>query len=1026
MDPLSITASVIALVGAANNVYNILQAIRHADRGLQALNKEVSTLSGFLRSIEKALEDCRSSPYALTHIDLAFWKESKDALADCQETLDGLGLILIKGPKRLSRSNSLFRKARVAAELRSRAGEIASFREKISMSNLSLQTLLQVVNVSLTLRSNESQDHILRELKELKDAIKKSAQVATISYSALYLDDRDHRLVRHLKGLIQAAHEFHESASTTASTVAGSGETHTPPTEFGDDDVRSGFGSRLPTMKIRQIETFLSENQRVGNASSTSSQQQNEEITPPRLQDLETPFNTIFTNGFSKIAQRALQQFDLLKAEGHLKEALKWYNSSGSEDKNHCRRLQTQLALCNLLQGNRQEAKELIFELVNSSAADEVVAHQLLYALALLQAHDLDFDEARYTSKKLWEALQRMPHCTTLRATDVMKVLATSYQETGNSLLADAIEAEVPDLRLREPVPRMVDFLVKCEELLDNFIGLQDCSDDSNAPSLAEQIHQLPIATRPSSLQMRQQLKDKPPSLLETISEGVDDSSSTKTFPNPTKRNLKARGRSWSNLRAFITTLRTGPQDSASDTEVEIFARHRQMQRHFSRLRKRVKMSNFAHKSSKDVSSRFPAYSVPGMHNSRKPKWNWLSRTSPVRETHHDLEGNSTTVGCEIKPADNNSSSTTNEHDVSDEHSQPLQRQFSFRAGLPDFIPPQITCHELVNSAVIAELMDTSSAPADLSSQTQTSECSPDNCQPDECVSEPGILDESCMPRPLFPDDRDSTARMDEIYYFGDSSEQTDGHDRDLKAATEDISQQMEDSIYDLLGYFKPTHKLTEKSLTSALSRTPSSASLSGFSSYKPDSNHFSDFDRMTHSTRRTSFSDSEYDFDVKYAAAPSSPVRMKSQHTAEPGYYDQPPRPISPLGGLNDREYIVEPDQPPRAFPASGSVDETINEVSQPRNLQHRLRSIYRNRQNGLRPPRRTLAKRRPSGNRIARLPRMFNRHRQRSEDDIRFGFGNSLYSGPDAVAGPFTDPGEMDLTTSAEERRELSSGPQ
>ena len=146
MDPLSITTSVITLLGAASNVYNFLQSIRNADRGLQSLVKEVGALNGYLRSIDKALEDCRSNAYALSHIDPALWKESKIALSDCQETINELGLVF-KEPKRPSRSNTLFRKARVAAELRSRAGDIASFREKISMSNLSLQTLLQVINV---------------------------------------------------------------------------------------------------------------------------------------------------------------------------------------------------------------------------------------------------------------------------------------------------------------------------------------------------------------------------------------------------------------------------------------------------------------------------------------------------------------------------------------------------------------------------------------------------------------------------------------------------------------------------------------------------------------------------------------------------------------------------------------------------------------------------------------------------------------------------------------------------------------
>ncbi|KAI0551640.1 hypothetical protein F4679DRAFT_133585 [Xylaria curta] len=1022
MDPLSITTSVITLLGAASNVYNCLQAIRHADRGLQSLVKEVSTLNGFLRSIEKALEDCRENPYALTHIDPALWKESKVALSDCQETLDQLGSVFSE-PKRPSRSNTLFRRARVAAELHSRAGEIASFREKISMSNMSLQTLLQVINVSLSLRSNESHDNILRELKELKNALRKSSQAATVSYSTLFLSEKDTRLVHHLKGLVRAAQDFHSSASVTASTVVGSGESQPPPTDYGDDDARSGIASRMPSMKREQIETYLSQNQQVSRPATSASNEEKDETLPgplkspridlnPREPGTNDTFSTIFTSGFSKIAQRALQQLDLGKAEGLLKEALKWHSSSKSDDIHHYRRLQTQLALCNLLQGNCQEAQDLILGLFGSNTEKDTVTLQLLYALALLQLHELDFEGARDNSKRLWETLQRMPDCTVLGANDAMKLLATSYQESGDTLLADAIEAELPDLRLFEPVPKMTDFLTDCEELLVGILGLQGSSESSNPLSVVGKIHDLPIAKKPSSLQMRELLLENVHSpISESSPSEADDFLSVEPSSDFANTQQKAKKRSWSNLRTLfkprlwdignmdLYPLNTGAQDSTF------------------KLRKRAKISH-VQVAPQEPDADCKASSDPVIQSQAVSKSNTSIRAGSVIQ--NDPESTSRTMEWVIEQTDSNTTDTKTdtiaESEDVQEPTQRLQRQFSFQAGISDHIsaqPPVLTtttCYEMPNNAVF-ELMDTSP-------RVKLPIWAPESHSPDrrpnnnsETISFHKVsrlishFDNSTNPSLSF---YDGSVPMPDVYFPSNLVEES-RKSQDSMAMKIASPLETENDIYDLLGCDR--HSVTTGNILGGLGIG------TGDSSSASESDVSSIFDQITPSTRQTTFdsvagsagNDSSVDEEW-----PLKSVKQKDQQDTESITSDESTTRMS-FKPTNNYGLDIELDESLSLPRARESTCEATDDMAQPRSLSsdtHGCREFgpaiarlcrYRS-------PRKTAFRRRLPGSAATGLGRLFQA--QDSEDNFDFGFSNALYSGPDAVTGPFTDPGEVDLS--------------
>ncbi|KAI1073592.1 hypothetical protein F5B20DRAFT_500153 [Whalleya microplaca] len=455
MDPLSVAASVITLVDAASKLYHLLQSIREADEKLEGLCTEIGRLTSFLRAINQALEKCRNSPFSLTTVDQDLWEQSEIALSDCKEIVDEMTPILYR-LKTPVRSSIIFRRARIAAGMQLRARENTSFQGKIRISNWTLQTLLQVMNVSISLRSSASQDVTLRELKELKTSLQAFDYAVAIPSIAGSFQEQDIRLIQHFKGFVRAAREFHANASTTASTISGSQEHHRLGSLLDDVDATSDLASPIPSVKRRHIEMYLSRNVHLpqnGNLASISRNQGMVSETPfpddPELVAEESPsdfhfiLGNIFSGGLSKIAERALAELDFKKAGAVLREALKQHKSSGLDDIHH-RGLQTKLALSTLIQGETGEAEDLIYDLAEFPLQGDIVICQLLYALALSQLHELKLEATQRTCKRLWQRCQGPRHCAKPMEDSVLTLLAISYRLSGNYLMAEAIEVEVP------------------------------------------------------------------------------------------------------------------------------------------------------------------------------------------------------------------------------------------------------------------------------------------------------------------------------------------------------------------------------------------------------------------------------------------------------------------------------------------------------------------------------------------------------------------------------------------------------
>lgn len=751
-----------------------------------------------------------------------------------------------------------------------------------------------------------------------------------------------------------------------------------------------------------QIETYLSQTQQVARSISSVSSVREHEAIPlspvkgpeavPETHDVDSShtLSNIYTSGLTKIAQRALQQLDLGKAEGLFKEALKWHSSSRSDDIHHQQRLQTQLALCSLLQGNIQEAQNLILSLVDASTEQDAVAHQLLYALALLQLHELDFEGARENGKRLWAVLQKAPQGSPLVANDAMRVLATSYQETGQSLLADAIEAELPDIRLSEPVPKMVDFLVDCNELLAGIFGLQDVPEISRSLSVVCKINDLPIAKNLSSLQMREQsLENVSVSNSKCSSGDADDELSVMVDLDFVNEQPKAKKRSWSNLRALfrprladLYPLNTGTQESTF------------------KLKKMVKVSNSAQISPRESSFALDA-STSSVESPIKSKKNSLREGGTAAQKSHDVESKSRTMEWVAGQASESPTDTATESPKIQEQKQQLQRRFSFLEGVPDSLPENpiavtpTTCYEMPNNAVF-ELMDTSpSVKLPIQTHERDNQGHDNQIKPKQRYRMPRFyhLDNDIGLTPSYlPDD---CVQIPDIDLQRDMPGQTN-ESRIGLAVTAVTSLEMENDIYDLLGYGRATSAAAKE--TSSASGIPPEHFDSSSGS---DTEISSVFDEVKPSTRQTTFdsfilSDGP---DLDSDNDESSPL----QHLERIG--SEVRQEMSAKGTTNQTNELK---QQPVESPQRLLHTDTDESRSLKSHIQGRRESgPAAARLCRYKSPRKMFFRNRLPGSAGTGLRKLFRPQNHGDGDTFDFGFNNALYTGPNAVEGPFTDVG-------------------
>ncbi|KAL2061295.1 hypothetical protein VTL71DRAFT_7568 [Oculimacula yallundae] len=508
MDPLSITASTVTLIQSTGAVCSILhkftKTFRNADSRVAALSNQLSRLIKFLETIDRTLRNCRGQ-LSLVSMEEDLWHQSRLSLEDCRTTLDELTSLVNRIVDNAT-SSGFFRRAKVATDLTMYAVELAGFEEKIHKSNSALQTMLSAIQVALSLRGNETQEHILFELGNLTAAIDQIMQATLIRgnrFSHIEQDSSDARVNHNLQRLAQAARNFHSSASSTASTRESSstvlGTSRPPSWNVPSEAAISVMGGPSMTPnKRRQVDQFIKQQRRMTQrrkrkplqsarplladypvTSSGENQETEWDMTEAadnssdvdnEADDLET----FLLSGHDDVAQDSMLNHEFAKAQSHLEKAIESRTGSTSEDSKF-KQLQIRLALCNFFQHRWQVAEPLIDSIAKSKYNFDPVICNLLHALAIANLQERRLEKAVTLCKQALAGKRRLKTEFTstfdAECNNTLGLLATIYDHTGENVLAEAARRKMSnDFSYFHPESEL-EFLVNHPTLCIDVVG---------------------------------------------------------------------------------------------------------------------------------------------------------------------------------------------------------------------------------------------------------------------------------------------------------------------------------------------------------------------------------------------------------------------------------------------------------------------------------------------------------------------------------------------------------------------------
>ncbi|TQV97350.1 hypothetical protein IF1G_04590 [Cordyceps javanica] len=451
MDPLSICASAVALIGASTAVtkalYSFTRYATHAEAHVASLCSEISTLTGFLSSINKTLKSCRHNARALALVDAELWRQSDLALQDCEATLDELSTFVAR-LKTLNKTS--FWRAKVAVDMSIHARKLEQFRARLKRSNYALQTVLQTITVSVSLQSNASQDRILLELEKLKDYIEDAVRIANRSpvgtrSSLAALSETE--AAKNLQCLAKAAECFHSSATTTVgSSLGGSVADWAPPARETASSI-AGL-SPLRTQLLHDYIQNTDQEPNVFAATITEAREshpielseylnadESAELTENPSVPMEPTLDADFERSLQVFA--VLEDFAIEKmkigafdaAATYLNEALALKIGRVPDTKVQMR-IQTRLGICYVLQRKIPEARNVVssLERINGLRNREVL--HLMHALAMVYFAEQNFEQARALCTKVIDAKTELLgklHPETLTSVGFMWYLYDKY-----------------------------------------------------------------------------------------------------------------------------------------------------------------------------------------------------------------------------------------------------------------------------------------------------------------------------------------------------------------------------------------------------------------------------------------------------------------------------------------------------------------------------------------------------------------------------------------------------------------------
>lgn len=410
-------------------------------------------------------------------------------------------------------------------------GDLAAFRDKVHKSNWALQTMLQTINVSLSLRNNASQEAILLELDRLKSFIEEALRASTRPvgpFAQRPADHSDARVARNLRNLAQAARHFHGAASSTASTIRDGSRGGAPWQSYPGADIDASLMGDLPSFRRERVEEYVREwrqHRRSSSSGPTSptfspaGEHESRLRMGPRSPRRSTAFHnprplsfskgvesvpvpgsvTAFTveddeddefelerlllDGLEELAKDRIKERDFDKAIEFLKEAMK--REVGSKSNNEgFRRLQIQLALCYLLQRRWEMAEPIITGLAKSKAATDAVVSNLLHCMALVHLALYHFDKALTVCREALLAKRKLLKKDKIDADDYAQtqgLLVMIYEMKGDWMHAEVYQSQIPTSFAYKHPRDEVEFVTSHPTLLVTVLG-DDVPDLSASP----------------------------------------------------------------------------------------------------------------------------------------------------------------------------------------------------------------------------------------------------------------------------------------------------------------------------------------------------------------------------------------------------------------------------------------------------------------------------------------------------------------------------------------------------------------
>lgn len=445
--------------------------------------------------------------YDLSHFDDSLWQQSEIALSSCQTTLNELN-VLVAEIRQGAGKAVLGRRARLAAALTSKAAELQGFRDRIAKSNLALQTILQTITVSLSLRNNVSQTLVLRALDDLKasidSAISRSWQNSNganrIHEGAMHFH-ADAQLNRNLRDLAQAAKQFHSAASSTASSAANSarsddGGSNAPWQSYPGADM-SLFGDFSDDLRER-VEEYVRDAPAALNVEEPRKRQKTSfprGISPDRVlatmkeeenesaeeeddeedsdEEDDAEFELAFVKGLQELISHHIRAGNYTKAVDFINEAMS--NSAVSSCNNLLRTLQSQLVLAHLLQGQWRLASSLLTTTLAGVRKDrDAVVCSLLHGLAIAYLTEYAFDDALAVCKMALYGRRRLHKKEGLDVKEVNEttgLFATIYDMTGDYVRAEVLRGQLPSDFVYSHPQSAITFLLQEETLKELLQG---------------------------------------------------------------------------------------------------------------------------------------------------------------------------------------------------------------------------------------------------------------------------------------------------------------------------------------------------------------------------------------------------------------------------------------------------------------------------------------------------------------------------------------------------------------------------